>query len=434
MQLSYRMGFTSQTAMQIAYRKATVKRFIVILISLLSLSIIPAEFVLDFGIVSSDRCKPIRVLSKGICARFSSAPSRTEFTAVVLIDAAKWDDKALVRYPIRQGFRRTIDGNEYFGPDAQRNLSLPVVVAGCVAGKPRLLPSKTTNLTLHRISLDSPGVWVVQVKLGAQVIPTTGMTFRNNDYFHALTTSIRKTGLHSKSITTVFEYANSKHISHLTRKYGKRIGIFTENVVSPLVAYNVSCSKSGLPQDKFALAILHYRLSQLVSTYYRKKIARVNISYAGSTVNSFRSMIDAEVSKAAFSFKLSELDTSDGETFIWTTCGSYRMFMAFPMFTISVLILLVWTYLSCISRNGDELIEVPTSAQEWMLFALKQKMHFKNVLDSDENEDRVSLSIRRNARRAEFILADADNGLFDVRVELGKNAAIKTNDGDSPWK
>lgn len=44
---------------------------------------------------------------------------------------SEWDDTALVKNPIYEGFRRDIVGSEYFDSDTRRDVTLPIVVKGC---------------------------------------------------------------------------------------------------------------------------------------------------------------------------------------------------------------------------------------------------------------------------------------------------------------
>lgn len=130
----------------------------VVLISILA---VPTEFYADMGVAVSERCSPIRIRSEGVCADALESRNSPGTKLDILRNTGNWDGEDIVKNPIYEGFRRNIDGNEYFGPDIKRDPKLPIVIEGCRVSPSRLLPPINTTSTLYTaayfITLD---IWV----------------------------------------------------------------------------------------------------------------------------------------------------------------------------------------------------------------------------------------------------------------------------------
>lgn len=126
------------------FKRAVRERSIApILIFALTSSLIVMEIFSEYGVDSSNFCRPQRLGTKiGICAE-TRALLGTVTKNVALISKAQGADW---RFPnsgavVRQGFRKRFNGRESFHSEQSANKSNPVVIGDCTVSPVEIIPA-----------------------------------------------------------------------------------------------------------------------------------------------------------------------------------------------------------------------------------------------------------------------------------------------------
>ena len=334
--------------------------------------LLPAEIVLNFAVDTSDRCQPKRLETKGLCAATRKAKLRIENGIFYSIQSMPWDDGALEKASIRQGLRRNIQGNEYFGDEPKRNLSLPVVVAGCRVSEIKLIPPNGTTVVLgynHRYNMYAA---FREIRVGNESIAGIGAV--NTKRILAL--SLGKRWLRTGVNLTVFEYYDSVDVQKLRNDIDPRQRWTRLSVASPIVSYNVSCATTGLSLEDARQALKWYRFTQLDTGYLRK----FNITVNGRRISAAVQMTPAAATRAMIAMKFLEQESCHGETWLWTKCGIVHPKLAIPIIAITLGMMLFCAVLEVHAYRLQLEVMVPVDVVEWYNFAMLtrfQRTHVK---------------------------------------------------------
>lgn len=136
------------------YRAMKNRSPVPILVFFMISSLVFLEVFSEFGVDSSNFCKPRSVETKtGICAspytRYGTNTKRV--AAMAMAQAANW------RFPesgalVREGFRKQFDGTESFHSDSRANKTKQIVLGFCKSSPVEMIPAGEITFTLARTS------------------------------------------------------------------------------------------------------------------------------------------------------------------------------------------------------------------------------------------------------------------------------------------
>ena len=379
---------------------------------ILAMALFPAEMTTDFGVVTYNRCKPELLQTWGICAAsivgWDGWSSRLSLAMVV--ENLGWDKRELIRFPIRQGFRKTCDGTEYFGNRVKRNTSLPIVVHRCWARNMRIVGGSGSILKFGNITeTRGEGVGFISMTTPNRSMSYRGIggIFDNYKFLSSFLTVQHPDNEDGSCSASVLEYPNSQHLNEI-RRHAVNNSRFEVKSRGPILGYDVGCRWASLNAEKFHEAIYTYRFAQLSRSAMRNAIPRVNLTISqddnriakqtysakNETRNSTRPSavkapcpLDAgDVVKAVIAMKITENLSCKGETYRYMKCGGFDVTMAYPLMTVMVMVFGMWCTLLFLMHNKDDGLRPPVTANQWMSFAIQSCAAQKKYVTLDSEE------------------------------------------------
>lgn len=335
--------------------------------------LLPAEITLNFAVDTCVKCQPRRIETKGLCATTPKTKLRKQIGIFYSIQSMPWNDEDLERSKVRQGLRRDIQGNEYFGYELNRNTSLPVVISGCTVSKMKIIPPNDTTIVLgNHHDYKMYGAFR-ELRIGNSSVK--GIGTMNEKRILALSYGKKwlKTGIN----LTIFEYYDSEDVKKFRKLLGIRKKWTRLSLASPIISYNVSCEQTGLSLEDATKALKWYRFTQLDAS----RLKTFNITTDdGRIVSAANQMSAASTMKAMIAMKFMEQEDCLGETWEWTQCGIVRPLFAIPIITITLSMFVLFAILEISSHVMKLRIHVPVDAMEWYNFAMLtsfQRTHVK---------------------------------------------------------
>lgn len=379
---------------------------------ILALSLFPAEMATEFGVIKSNRCKPEHMRTWGICAAeiVSWDAWSSRLSLAMLVENLRWDKRELISHPIREGFRKTCDGTEYFGNQVERNKSLPIVIHRCWAKNMRIVGGNGSILTFANNITETKGEGIGFVSVAtpnrSKLFKGMGGIFDNYQFTSSFLTVQHPDNDDGSCSATVLEYPNSKHLMDI-RRHAANKSTFEVKSRGVVLGYDVGCRLASLNAKKFHEAIFTYRFAQLSRSSKRNAIPKVNVTIGegdnqlgrhsykknAAVPNETRPVLNApcpldagDVVKAVIAMKITENISCEGETYRYTTCGTFKAVMAYPLVTVMVLVLVMWSILLYLVRRMGDRVEAPVTANQWMCFAIQSCNAEKKyvTLGSDE--------------------------------------------------
>lgn len=387
----------------------------------LSLLMIPAEIVSDFGVDVSGKCRPLRFRTDGICGYTASnfrSWSKAISTALVVEDVS-WNNEHLSKYPIRQGFRKQINGMEYFGTRLKPNNSLPIIICNCRTSNLTAFPMTDTRLIIGRGSQRRPEIvgWnQVSVRGGAKIYKGLGALVYNFEKSSAFMVGDPYETPSKSVMTRIFEYSNSADITELLES-AKNVSVASVRPKSVVVMYNVSCEKATMMPLQFKRGLYAYRYAQLSRSGNRDPIPCVNVSTNLGNVPMSRPMRPSDIVRSVIASKITKHPICEGETFVFTRhCGTYKMEMAMPLFFITCLLLVVCTVYFMLEIIGGDFVKAPVTTSEWGKFALNARNVRRKYIGQGSLECiRTDGFFRRKRVYAEYVRDESSAEMFFVQ-------------------
>ncbi len=337
------------------------------LVLVVVLFLIPAELILDHGVTASDRCCPRRLHTKGLCPAVPRKPLRPTMTSISEVVSLPWDDEHVGSVPIRQGFRRLVDGTEYFGVTTKANTSLPVIVDKCRSSNYSLLPSNQTMLTLVAASELNVGIPLAFGRAVTVGNKTYGVRMSvTPSFLFGIGMPPRKLGTSGFNLT-IYESIDPVNLNALMTgmNTSKRINVLRTQ--SALVSYTISCSSTGLGSDDIPIAVERYRYNQVES----RNPAKFNFTHNGRLVPAYKPIPRASIVKAMMLLKMGDPDSCDGETWVWTKCGTIKAMHVVPMVCILSFLGMIWFVLELWAWMLKIEMRAPLNVAEWYKFGLQ---------------------------------------------------------------
>lgn len=413
----------------VVYSIRTLRRFSSMLslgmafVATLAIAIFPAEIMAEFGVRVSDHCEPQRLRTSGICAHNVRKSFRRDFGVSFLVEEMRWDDNMLVAFPIRQGFRRNIDGSEYFGSAVQPNKSLPVVIADCKSDTYRILQPSEFRLKFGRNPMmNAKGVWMKSVLIlnSSRSINGIGHVNDNYKFKSAFMVSSNPGEAENRTLATIYEYSHSKdiaNISKVSRKNSKRgVTALWVRPKAPLLVYNLSCRISGLSVQDFTDAIFVYRKAQLNRSYLRRPLKLVTITVGGHTMVTPQPMRNSCVARATLTKKITEETICNGETFVWTKCATYNVYVAVPLLTIVGMLSSIYLLLRVKMTRDGIFARAPITAKAWGRFYIRICQNEKAYSLSPKDYEKGLAQYGCRDWIGEYIIPNSsDSSHFEVR-------------------
>ncbi len=370
---------------KISYARPGVSGIIVV-----ALLLIPAELVLDLGVKPSNRCCPRKIITEGICA--NRRKSGWEVSTASEVRMLPWTNEQLGTHPIREGFRRDVDGSEYFGAHTKPNTSLPIVIEGCRSSPHELLPARAAKISIgwnHPMQDHSAGIATANEITIYGTKTKSDIFVMHNTLIGVQLPPIRigKTGFNF----TVFESLDKESNQNIRASINRSLK-WTELVVNARVMrYTVSCSISSLKPDDARDALLTYRYSEIEAGNPK----RFDFTHEGKVISAVYPMTSADITPALLAKKIMESAWSPclGETWVWTTCGIYDLKYAAPMIAILSALTATWIIFEIVLRRSNHSMEIPITAHEWFEFAMSVCAAEDKTLDVD----RTKLEYEMNA-------------------------------------
>lgn len=356
-------------------RARTAKSAPMLLVVLLSTCLMLTELLSEVGVGSSDRCTPTHLKTTGICSDPSARNITGKQIAIMFYtQQVTWDDTELVQNPIRQGFRKTFNGKESFYNPSQ-NSTLPIVVGGCSVEDIKLIKPYDVSLTFTPTS----GAWAAilsQAEIGNNSVIRSGRgdaTYNDNYSSSFLFTQGKSTN--DSLEVSVLEYADTFTIMNTVYKEmytpamnGLRPTSVTLRNRIPAINYEISCEKVGLRASDFLDGLQAYRSIQLESTV--KVHPLINITLDGEGPFAIpRPLRASDVIRAVIALKAADPQLCDGETFVYTTCGSYDMRYIYPLLFLTGAIMAISVLAAVAVHRSDAAVEIPFTASSWSRFA-----------------------------------------------------------------
>ena len=403
-------------------------------IVLLTIAAIPSEFAADFGVSVSNRCKPAKILTQGLCASPVEPPSgRPMATTMYLLKyTSTWNDDDLVNNPIRQGFRHQIDGTEYFKPDSTRDKELPVVVEGCRVGERRLISGGRSTISfLYGGKLHGAGYMsIASITVdGEQVMSGDrgGAKYRAEKPIIFTYTDVLPIG-NTGFKFTVYEYHDWKQIRSQLRIVSQSEPIHTFKPVSPMIAYNVSCNESGLVRSNVAFQVAVPRFDVFHYPIFK------NYTDGNITVSAVPPLTSATLVRTILGGKFAYQAYCDGETFVYTQCGTYKWIWASPLITIITILIVTNVVLGIFIQYLGVKFNVPMSAEEWYEFyeEFKRKRESRRQSNASNDNHRSFQSSRafakRGALKSVYKLNHAKDGTLKSFDIVTPSTQVKSDD------
>lgn len=346
-------------------------KFLIILLSSLLLFIF--EISTESGVDSSDVCRPrLHATRIGLCATtFKGDKIQAKKIATALYtQQAGWDDAIVGRATVRQGFRKNFDGREAFDVKP-RNGSLPVVVGGCDITNVQLIKRLRARLTFQ----GTGSVWALRISSvfleddGARLVGE-GDVCSNSRYYSAFIVANATGGSGGRVEATFVDYADSRHIQSTllaVYKTGNSLSSMVARNRKPMIRYTLACERNALSAADFMIAVQIYRSAQTQSSVREHPIEQMTVGK--QKLSAPKSLTAADLVRATIALKATDVQSCAGETFLYTTCGEYKVVMIFPvLYVVGVMggILLFTRWL--VRREKAEL-PIPTTAKGWCKYA-----------------------------------------------------------------
>lgn len=352
-------------------------------LAVLSFALLPAEIVSEFGVNASDRCGVKYTKSFGVCAK----PSQHDVTwskripTAFFVEDVAWNNKHLSTYPIQQGLRMQINGDEYFGPSNERNRSLPIVVANCSVGPLQMLDHHRFVMELGKDNsthIEGLRLLRIHARDGSMFFRGYGGLLDNYESFFSFLVS----GASSPNSLSanVIEYTDPRKFREI------RLSSEDSSLLLPksaILSYNVSCGIASLTLRQFTKAIYSYRYAQMVRSYHRNHVPVMKIKSVEHPVP--RPLAVHDVVRAVLAAKLTEKKRCEGESMFYTQCSCYSLVVAMPLLVITASLVLVYVYLYVRADNTKDLVKAPVASSEWGLFALSN-CKGRKFLDTDSEQ------------------------------------------------
>lgn len=419
------MERTRQFLTRILYRQCPTRMLIIFLSSIVFLLF---EVSAESGVDSSNRCTPYRDITTGICGSVYNGDGSTakNIASALYTQQVKWDSDSLVRTPIVQGFRQDFDGNEAFVPE-KVNKSLPIIVSNCSVHSFQLLAANSTELVL----LDRRKMWnmeVISIKPSGEkfALQGDGDLTGNQKYYDAFLIVANASGGMGKEINAdMYDYTDSKHIfESMSRIYssGKFMTPTKIRNRGRLLNYKITCSNTSLSYIDFQRAIQVYRSTQLES---KMKIHKAeNISVGTDWVEGPSPLQPSDIVKSVIALKAVDKQACVGETFMYTTCGTYDLETFMPLLGTLIVLLVIGAVTELLVRRRDAYLPIPTTAVSWSKFAyLEMCRRMDNYsVDREETDDGAEEIVNKlwngqgDLKDAEFYLETHSEGLQTLGI------------------
>lgn len=421
---------TRQFLTRILYWQCPTRMLIIFLSSVVFLLF---EVSAESGVDSSNRCAPFRARTNGICGSVYNGDGSTakNIASALYTQQVKWDADSLVRTPIVQGFRQDFDGNEAFVPD-KVNTSLPIIVSGCSVHSFQLLPPNSTEIVL----LDRMKMWnmeVVSVKPPGESFALRGHgdLTGNQKYYDAFLIVANASGGMGKEINAdMYDYTDSKHIfESMARIYSS--GLFYRPATirnrGNILKHTITCKNTSLSYMDFQRAIQVYRSTQLESKMRIHPAENISVPARGggdSWIEGPSPLKASDIVKSVIALKAVDKQACEGETFQYTTCGTYDLETFMPLLGTLVVLLVIGCVTEALVRRRDAYLPIPTTAVAWSKFAyLEMCRRMDNYsIDREENDDGAEEIVnglwsgKGDLKHAEFYLEDRGEGVQELSI------------------
>lgn len=392
---------------------------IIISVVALSFSLIIAEISSEFGVESSERCSPKRIISDGICASEREFPPSKSRTIAQAFHARQvgWNDNDLTKYPIYEGLRHNYDGSEAFS-ERPSNPDTRILVANCSVTPPVYLPANDARIILDVSGNVGASVVGMDVSIGGMKRKMTGP----GDLTHS--------GLHLSAIlccpqndtierqrVTVLEYHDSDNIRLSLASFFKTIGSkFASELViinqSPVTMYDVSCGK--VPDTRlFASGLRTFRTVQLEDISY----GMVNVTVGGRIMKTYPPMTASDVVRSGIALAALNGARCNGETFVYTKCGIYKWIYMVPLLSLFLLIVIVAIVKSIMVIREKADINIPHTSSAWSELALETSSGFPEggAEEGGAEEGGEEEEGQPVLHRAFYELHETADGKYDVQ-------------------
>lgn len=412
----------TEFASSLRYVQSPTKVLIIVLSSVLFLIF---EVGAESGVDSSNRCAPRRVRTMGICATAYNGDGSTakNIASALYAQQVPWSASALLRTPIVQGMRKSFDGSEAFVPRAV-NRSLPVIVNNCSSHSFSILPARAANIVLR----DTRLIWNMRLtgvelrKKGgrARVVRGSGDFTSNPRYYDAFMVATPLGGHGGGIEAHFFDYADSKQLfdsMHAMYTSGNIYAPMRVRTNAKLLRYTLSCEKIALSPRDFELAVQVYRSTQLESNVLVHP--RVPVAVGNESVIVPRPLSGADIIKAVIALKATDRDECEGETHVFTTCGTYDVLCMLPVLCTLLVLAIILGTTSLLVVVQKAAMPIPTTAVSWSNYAWleisrQQREQLSASVEGGEaaSAEGVAISMRDTgvSPNAEFYVEPRENG------------------------
>lgn len=378
-----------------------IKSPTMVLVTLLSTALLLIfEIGSESGLDSSSSCRPQKLITQGLCA----TPYKTEtlivkeLGAMLYTQKIKWNEDDLVSTPIRQGFRKNFNGKEVFDPRLS-NRSLPIIVANCSVADFRIHARGTLYISIQ----NTKSIWSfvmsrVQFVSQSNSLSGYGDQIFNPSYLSAFNIIGTAGGLGGAIKARVFEYSNSEQLVDIASSIETSRNYYapkTQSNKTPLLSYEVKCSKNILAPHRFANALRTYRTTQLESSIKLHPIVEWKVG--NESVAVAKPMSAADVVKATIALKASDMDECEGETWVYSTCGVYDFLYIMPVIGTILILCFIVGMTEYLVRKRKAYVKLPISAYSWFCYAWKmnakseeEQCPYKKSSSKELNEKKIN--------------------------------------------
>lgn len=363
---------------------------------LVSFTMFPAEMVTDFGVFPSEKCKPERRVTHGICGLVTITRNSLskELATAFLVEDMEWDKNLLTKNPIHQGLRKTVDGTEYFGSLVKRNQSLPISIANCSVSDVRKYVDdiELTFGPSRKMTTEGVGFLSAVSVNGNDTFDSGGyggILYNYEFYSGFLVVRHPNSELDGRSSATVVEYPNTEHLANIKMRASDSKEKYTVQARTPLLIYKVECGVSSLTGTNFHSAIFSFRYAQLMHSAKRNALQVITLNLGGQIIQTPRLLDGGDVVKAVLAAKIQEPITCKGETFVYTECGDFKLHLAMPLIVVVIVLVFLYVILKVKASSYKQLIRTPMTATAWAKYALALASTETKycILDSEDYKD-----------------------------------------------
>lgn len=379
---------------------------------LLGLALVVAEILSEFGVDSSNRCAPKRLLTMGMCASPSKFPPSSSKSTVAAYHAryVPWDDRELVDYPIYEGLRNQYNGQECFHSRSSAGSS-NVIISNCSVSQPTLISPGRATLTFEIVKGEVYYIMLKRIeqrekgRATLEFIGTGGMTHTGNQTSAVISSRLK--GTSAGHWIRMFEYFDSVDLTSSLLRFFQSNGFLggtlqMENK-SPLLVYTIRCEKVG-DVASFASGVQVYRRVQLEETTAELR----NMKVDGVGFKGYAPMNVSDVIRAGIAISSTNSQKCSGETFIYTNCGVYNVRYMFPLLGL-LLVIFTFAIVKCVLVvRADANIPLPYTASAWSAMALENNIDFGEDFGNEGGDEENGV---RKSQKGQISLL---NGYYEL--------------------